>query len=275
MRKLAVLGPKGTFSDNACSVFLSEEKEDFDVLYYNTIDETFHSIGKECDMGIIPIENTLDGFVQRTLDLLLEMDVHIVREISVPVQFSFIGNSENIEQIKKIYVQFKTNGQCRKFLDSLKGVNIITTDSNMESYNNVSKGILAEGGIIPMHMLKYANAKYKIDNVTDASNNLTRFVVVEKGENKCTAQNNKHFKVPMYIMPNVDRPGILFDILHEFSINKINLVAIMSRPTKKDMGKYNFYLEIDGENDQIEIVKKSLDNVKKQYGLKVLGFYSI
>ncbi len=275
MRKLAVLGPKGTFSDNACSVFLNEEKEEFDVRYYNTIDETFHSIGKECDLGIIPIENTLDGFVQRTLDLLLEMNVHILKEISVPVQFSFVGNSEKIEDINKLYVQFKTNGQCRKFLDNLKNVNIITTDSNMESYNNVNKGISSEGGIIPCHMLKYANAKLKIDNVTDALNNFTRFVVVEKGENNDIVENGKNFKVPMYIMPSIDRPGILFDILHEFSVNNINLVAIMSRPTKTDMGKYNFYLEINGTYEQIEVVKRALDNIKKQYGLKILGFYSL
>ena len=87
-------------------------------------------------------------------------------------------------------------------------------------------------------------------------NNFTRFVVVEKGENNDIVENGKNFKVPMYIMPSIDRPGILFDILHEFSVNNINLVAIMSRPTKTDMGKYNFYLEINGTYEQIEVVKE-------------------
>lgn len=275
MRKLAVLGPKGTFSDSARIKYINKSNEEFEIFYYNTIDETFYSLEDECDLCIIPIENTLDGFVQRTLDLLLEMDVHIREEIKVPVQFSLIANANSVEDIKDVFVQFKTNGQCRQFLDKLKDVNIITTQSNMESFNLVQKKVKSQAGIIPLHMYDKSDCDFKIKNVTDSLNNVTRFVVVEKGEKRLNIYKDKEIKVPMYIMPDMDRPGILFDMLQEFSINKINLVAIMSRPQKTDMGKYNFYIEINGKYDEKDKIEKALRNISKNYKIKILGFYSL
>ena len=113
MDKIAVLGPQGTFSDDAAQRFLEQSgrKEDLLPVYYPTIDEAFHMVGKECGWGVIPIENTLDGYVQRTLDLLLEMEVSVIGEITIPVQFSFIANADSVEKLEKLYVQFKASGQ--------------------------------------------------------------------------------------------------------------------------------------------------------------------
>lgn len=270
-----MLGPKGTFSDNAATEYINKNNKHLQKIYYNTIDDTFHSIGKDCDLGIIPVENTLDGFVQRTLDLLLEMDIHINCEISVPVQFALIGNVEDVKDIKRLYVQFKANGQCRTFIDSLSNVIVVGTNSNMESFNIVESGSAGDAAIIPCHMVEHSKAKLKIHNVTDSANNFTRFIVVEKGNYIQNIENGKLLKVSLYIMPQEDRPGILYDILKEFSVNKINMVAIMSRPTKVDMGKYNFYIELSGEYKQRETILSVLSEINKNYGLKILGFYNI
>ena len=275
MEKIAVLGPRGTFSDSASIQYIKKFNNDLEQIYYSTIDDAFHSVGMECEVGIIPVENTLDGYVQRTLDLLLELNVYIENEISIPVQFSLISNTKNIEDIKKLYVQFKTNGQCRKFIDSLNDVQIITTESNMESFDKIKEGNIGEAAIIPGHMFEHSSAPFKIKNVTDAINNHTRFIVVREGALKVDIVNNKDIKVPLYIMPDNDRPGILFDILKEFSLNKINLVSIMSRPTKLDMGTYNFYLEINGDFKQKEKIINTINKIKEDYKIKILGFYSI
>ena len=100
MIKLAVLGPKGTFSDSASALYIKNTATDMERVYFSTIDEAFHSVGKGCDIGIIPIENTLDGYVQRTIDLLSEEDVHIKEELAIPVQFSLLANAKNKEDIK-------------------------------------------------------------------------------------------------------------------------------------------------------------------------------
>ena len=275
MEKIAILGPRGTFSDSASIEYINKFNNDLEQIYYSTIDDAFHSVGAECEVGIIPVENTLDGYVQRTLDLLLEMNVYIENEISIPVQFSLVSNTKNIEDIKKLYVQFKTNGQCRKLIDSLCDVQIITTESNMESFNKIEEGNTGEAAIIPGHMFEHSTSPFKIKNVTDAVNNYTRFIVVREGELKVDITDNKDIKVPLYIMPENDRPGILFDILKEFSLNKINLVSIMSRPTKLDMGAYNFYIEINGKFKQKEKIISTLKKINEDYKIKILGFYSI
>lgn len=275
MEKIAVLGPNGTFSDSASIEYINEFNNELEQVYYSTIDDAFHSVGDECEVGIIPVENTLDGYVQRTLDLLLEMNVYIENEISIPVQFSLVSNTENIEDIKKLYVQFKTSGQCRKFIDGLRDVQIIITESNMESFNKAEEGNIGEAAIIPGHMFEHSTASFKIKNVTDSINNYTRFIVVRQGDLKVDITDNKDIKVPLYIMPDNDRPGILFDILKEFSLNRINLVSIMSRPTKLDMGTYNFYLEINGDFKQKEKIINTINKIKEDYKIKVLGFYSI
>lgn len=274
MKKIAVLGPRGTFSDCASIEYLKSIDAIIEKVYFNTIDETFHAVGKEANMGIIPVENTLDGYVQRTLDLLLEMDVHIISEIDVPVQFSLIGNVQKLEEIEKLYVQFKTSGQCRNFIDLLSDVKLCITESNMESYNKISENIQGEAAIIPIHMLECADTPLKIGNVTDSKNNYTRFIIVEPTKDNSEVILKDKIKAALYIMPQEDRPGILYDILKEFYNNNINLVSIMSRPTKKNMGTYNFYIELSGNIDEKDTILKTIDEIKVNYDVKLLGIYN-
>lgn len=275
--KIAILGPEGTFSDSAYRLY--DVNKTLEPVYYPTIDEVFGGVAdEECELGIVPIENTLDGYVQRTLDLLLEKDVCIIDENRVAVQFSLLANADNIEEIDTLFVQFKANGQCRQFISSLKNIKLVTTQSNMESYYSIAgeKGLAA---VVPAHIAKDEKEKFVIDNITDTSNNFTRFVVFTKNSisiddiNKKKIEGVKKIKIPVYIMPNVDRPGILYEILKTFYEKKINLISIMSRPTKQELGTYNFYIEIDGYVDQLDVIEESLKEIEKENGIRLLGIY--
>jgi len=281
--KIAVLGPEGTFSDKAYleyAEYMLEKGVTLIPEYHSTIDEVFSAVCPgDCDLGIVPIENTLDGYVQRTLDLLLEKDVHIIDENQVKVQFSMVANVTELSDITKLYVQFKSNGQCRQFINSLPDIKIVTTESNMESYYNLGdeKGAAA---IVPKHVAKHEHHRFVVDNVTDAKNNHTRFLVITKGkadENRLavmkTKEGNERVRVPVYVMPATDRPGILFEILKSFSENQINLISIMSRPTRQELGTYNFYMEIDGEKSQLDDIIHTLNNIKEFNNIKILGIY--
>ncbi|WP_244834396.1 prephenate dehydratase domain-containing protein [Clostridium sp. BJN0001] len=276
MDKLAILGPKGTFSDCAAKEFLKECNLKMKKIYFSSIDDAFHSVGNECEYGIIPIENTLDGFVQRTLDLLLEMDVTILTEIKIPIKFSLMANVNKISELKKLYVQFKSSGQCRKFTDTLNGVSIITTESNMESYYKLKAGIEGDGAIVPAHICD-SEISYVDKNVTDADENYTRFIIIKANkEFKWREYEDKsNIKIPLYILPKSDKPGMLFEILKGFSDNQINLVSIMSRPTKKQMGTYNFYIEIDTSSTKFEKIKATVMELNKKYKIKILGNYQV
>lgn len=301
--KIAVLGPKGTFSDKAYLEYNKFIKaggsKGYEPVYCQTIDDVFKAVCSddsldvtdECEFGIVPIENTLDGYVQRTLDLLLEKNVRIIDENIVPVQFSVIGNVSSVEDITKLYVQFKANGQCRQFINSLSGVTISATDSNMESYYKI-EGEIGAAAIVPKHIADDENDRFVIENVTDADKNHTRFVIFKKGalkENEmltgkldiagecdCASdvtQSNRA-RIPVYIMPDADRPGILFEILQSFYENQINLISIMSRPTKHKMGTYNFYIEIDGEISRLPVIMDTLQKVSTYNKIKILGIYN-
>lgn len=293
--KIAVLGPKGTFSDKAGSEYKKKNSLDIadsmtglESVYCQTIDDVFEAVcPKEgssekdiCELGIVPIENTLDGYVQRTLDLLLEKDVYIMDENLVSVQFALVGNCENLNEVNKLYVQFKANGQCRQFINSLKNVDIITTQSNMDSYYKI-KDTKGTAAIVPKHIAVNEGSRFVIDNVTDADNNHTRFVIFRRGnlkvnefcQSNLSSKTDKKVRIPVCIMPNTDRPGILFEILKCFHDKQINLISIMSRPTKQIMGTYNFYIEIDGLYEELNVILEALSQIRRYNDIKILGIY--
>ncbi len=286
--KIAILGPEGTFSDKAYLEYEKKIGENLQGQYYPTIDDVFEAVCsnkdmsayEECELGIVPIENTLDGYVQRTLDLLLEKKVCIIDENMVPVQFSLVGNVENLNEINTLYVQFKANGQCRQFINSLSNAEIMSTNSNMESYYKLGneKGASA---IVPRHIADKVSDRFVVENVTDSNYNHTRFLIFKKGnpmDNKTVnAPTNPDapvkVRVPIYVMPVGDRPGLLFELLQSFYDKKINMISIMSRPTKHELGTYNFYIEIDGNIEQLDVILDTIGHIKESNDVKILGIY--
>ena len=239
MDKIAVLGPIGTFSDCAAKKYIDAYNLDLEPVYYNSIDETFHAVGEDCRYGLIPIENTLDGYVQRTLDLMLEMDV-VVDEIIIPVQFSLVANAPETSALRRLEVQFNAKGQCRDFINSLHDVKINNTESNMESYHLAKEGRPGEAAIVPAYV-DASGFEYFDRNVTDMSDNYTRFIIVrdmshDSGSRFRKPRREGNMKIPIFISPLVDRPGMLFDLLRTFNERRINLVAIKTRPTKNIIG---------------------------------------
>ncbi len=272
--KLAVLGPSGTFSENAADKYIDKIDYCLDKVFYQSIPHTFFATGNECELGIVPVENTLDGYVQRSLDLLLEQDLQIIDEIIVPVKFSLISNVKSIDEIKKVYVQFKAHGQCLKVLDSFKDVEIMTTQSNIQSLEDFKNDNSPSCAVIPSHMLEKTDNFY-IEDITDSSNNFTKFFVITKNKVKHNFLPSREIKVSLYVIPKIDRAGILYEILENFYKNKLNLSSIISRPTKQNLGTYNFYIEISADYSDNEVVIQTLEELEKKYSIKVLGIYSV
>lgn len=285
--KIAVLGPQGTFSDKAYLQYAETYKErnntqQLEPIYFPSIDEVFAAVDcddeNKCDIGIAPIENTLDGYVMRTVDLLYEKEVEILEQNLVTVQFSAVGNIDKAEDIKKLYVQFKAKGQCREFVSSLNNVAIYTTESNMESYYNI-KNEFGEAAIVPKHIADLEKEMFKIDNVTDSDSNYTRFIVFKRKTSSIPMlskelYNCEKIRISMFITPKMDRPGVLCDILQPFYEKEINLVSIMSRPTRKEMGTYNFYVEIEMLEENLDVLFDSLKEIKIESNIKLLGIYN-
>ena len=273
MTKIITVGPKGTFSDVATNIYINNSNKNYEIEYRSSINDVFMSVDSEDKIGIIPIENSLDGYVEPVLDLFSEGNLKIIEELKVPVHYAFAGNATGLDEIKTIYGQFKTQGQCMKFLNSIKDAKVVTTSSDMESYEKLKEGNQGNGAIIPSNILKdKCDFHFTIDDVTDDENNVTKFIVVAKNDSEY--DSSKQYRTSI-VIHGEDKPGELSNILSQFSSNEINLKSIVSRPTRKKLGSYSFYIDIEGNYPNNDKVKKSIDEIMKTNKISILGSYYI
>ena len=268
--KIAVLGPKGTYSDLAAKAY----NPNLERIYFPTIGDSINAINDET-IAIIPYENSLDGFVSNSMDLLYNPNIKIIDELYLKVQFSLVANCNNESEIKRIYAQFKAKGQCYNFLNNHKDASIIITESNMASLEEVNLGKWGDAAIIPIHSYD-ESFQFKIKNITDSCQNQTRFFVISNKNINYSHNNLDKLKGNIVVTSINDRPGMLYEILKSFYNSGLNLVSIVSRPTKSEIGKYHFYLEIEID-EKIDIFMKTINKMKenKDYNVMVLGIYNI
>lgn len=271
MHRIAALGPKETFSDLAAQQYIQTQTSSFKIHYYNTISDTFLAIGHECDFGILPIENLSEGYLPVVLDSLLDTDLVAIAELVLPIQFSFIADCENKSEVTDIYVQFIAHGQCSNFINQFENIIIHNTQSNMESLALALKKGSGASAIIPTHVLNLVEKKrLKHENVTNYKNNQTRFLVL--GKLPQARLKNEHYKTTLIVKNKDDHPGLLSNIVNAFSQEKINLTSIVSRSTKSQFGKYHFFIDIDGHQEDLD-VNRALQKIKSQHSLNVIGSY--
>lgn len=268
MMKIAVLGPRNTYSDICQKEYQFKTNQELSPLYFRSIKEVM-SQGENIDYAIIPIENTLEGYVQSHLDLLFSSGLHIDAEIKLPIQFDYVYKKNP----KKIYVQYVTKNQCLNFLETNLDKRIILTESNTESYNEYlnHKEVAA---IVPRHLVD--NTDSVIKSVSDETDNHTRFLILKNSPLDLKVYHpDEPYKVSIVITPKEDRPGLLHEILEKFSESKINLISIMSRPTKKKIGTYHFFLEFMAEVTTHEVVLNVLNELRNDFDIRILGMYQI
>jgi prephenate dehydratase len=290
--QIVTLGPFGTFSELAADEY---QKTISTLFSYNVADITnkynpyltqnfstiFDTVVNGTHIGIIPFENSLDGYIGKSLDFLVSEEISILDEITIPISFFFVANIEKLQDLTKIYVQFKTEGQCENFIKSLpSSVNINITESNGISGKYLEKNIKGEGAIlpnVPFNREAFKDYQYKIEDVTDKKNDKTRFIAVKSNNYKTEIPKRKSipklFKTSLVILKVEDKPGALTRILQAFSNRSINLTSIMSRPTKEELGKYHFFIDIEGRYPEDKIIKVAIDEIKKSNKVKLLGSY--
>lgn len=261
--KIGILGPKGTYSEQAFQIY--QKNHICEPYFFQTLEETTSSL-LQMDKIIIPLENTLEGYVQQILDFLIFEEVYIEQEIYVHVQFSCIAKQE-ISDISNIFVQFAAKGQCQSFIKSLNDKTLTLTSSNSQSLDLFLNGQKTSAAIIPSHLIPPHVMSFP---VTDSLHNYTRFIVVSK---ESLTHTQEKLKVSLAVIPKDDRPGLLYDILGIFKSLEINLTSIMSRPQKNQMGNYYFYIEFHMNDITLKDIDHLLIIAKKSYEIKILGIY--
>lgn len=260
------LGPEGSFSEKAAKQWSSEK-----LRFYDDISDTVEAIlNDEVDYCVVPVENSLEGSVTVTLDLLMEHQLNIVGEEIVQIRHFLLSKSK-CEDIKIIMSHPQALSQCRKFIkQNFKGVEVrpSLSTSHAAKLASESKDIAA---IASRETVEKYGLDILAENIQDRNENFTRFIVI--GKNTPPPTGDDKTSIIVYLEKN--RPGALYEILGEFSRNGIDLTKIESRPTKRDLGDYLFYIDMKGHVEDVKI-KESLENIRGMVGmLKIIGSYPV
>ncbi|MFW5999326.1 MAG: prephenate dehydratase [Halanaerobiaceae bacterium] len=273
------LGPPGTYSEMA---LLKNCGQDCSRRPYNTIREIVKAVKRgEVSSGLLPLENSLEGSVNLSQDLLLQEDgFGITGEVILPIEHCLMASEEmELEDIKEIYSHRQAVAQAGEFIEKkLPGVKITYTESTAAAAGKVA-GRKGRAMIGAERISQLYELKILARDIVNGFENYTRFVLIEN-ENIASAVKQKeeniiaeNYKTSLICTPKKNRPGILHEILGEFAGRRIDLTRIESRPTKEKLGEYLFFIDIEGHRETDKI-SSALEGVREKCGLfKILGSY--
>jgi len=249
--RIAYLGPEGSFTHQAAESRFGAMS---DYLSLGSIASVFQTLeSKRAKFGVVPIENSRDGIVGETLDLLAKSGVKIVAELYMPIHMSFATKATSLQNITKIYSKDKGFGQCREFLSehNLLEVEQIPVESTAKA------AILAaqdeNAAAICSHIAaKLYGVPTMFENVEDQHDSSTRFVILSDFKNAIS----QHDKTSILVrLKDAKESGALVNFLQDFHNAEINLSKIESRPSHDESGfGYWFYIDFYGHIDD-EVVQ--------------------
>ena len=264
--KIATLGPEGTFSHEAAV----KRNKKAELIFKNTVWDVFEAVEKEeVEEGIVPLENSVSGSVGLTMDALMEFNFNIIAEIVLPIKHNLVGHG-GLAGTTTLYAHPSTYEQCEKFIRKhLPNVKVINTSSNAASAQIIAKEKdKTKAAIVPIGAIEIYKLKAIKKDIQDNKFNVTRFIVLSKGESKRTGRD----RTSIAIYPQVDKPGLLYSLVGEFSKRNLNLTKIESRPSKGKLGDYIFYIDLQGHKDDV-LVKEAFQEIEKNFFVKIVGSY--
>jgi prephenate dehydratase len=265
MLKVSFQGERGAYSEAAATLFF---KEPIETVPYPTFYEVLESveIGRT-DYAVLPVENSLEGSVPESYDLLLTTKLNAVGEIYHKIKHCLIG-SQPLEKIDTVYSHPQALGQCRKFIQEhhLKPIPTYDTAGSVKILLELKKDNIA--CIASRKAAEIYNVPVIREGIEDNPNNYTRFLVLATRKQERTSKDKTSI---IFSVKHV--PGALYEILEKFNADKINLTKIESRPTKNTPWEYNFYVDFEG-HQRDKNIQNTLDEIKANtIFLKVLGSY--
>ncbi len=267
--KVGILGPRGTYAELAATTQFGEDAE---ITPYPIITEVAEAVvNEEVDTGVVPVESLKEGSVGETLDALANLDAKIQAEIVIKISHCLLGvPGSKVGKIKRVLSHPQALAQCRDYLRmNLPDAELVEVASTAKAAEQVNKEKKRDTAAIGSKILAKMHGLEILEENIHSGENLTRFLCLSKEDNRPTGKD----KTSIVFSSKEDRPGILFEILKEFAERKINLTKIESRPSKKALGDYLFFIDLEGHREDKQI-KETLEALKPSTGmLKVLGSY--
>ncbi len=263
---IAFLGPEATFSHLAARLHFGESS-----IYFpqTGISRVFDEVEKgTIDWGVVPVENSLEGSINTTLDRLITTQLKIRAEIYLRISQCLISSAKDMKDIKKVYSIPPALAQCQVWLKTnLPNCSLGETESTAAAVQMV-KGKKHEAAIGSLLAGKIYGVNVLAEGIEDNSSNMTRFLVIGTGQSDITGNDKTSL-----IFATPHSPGSLHSALASFARRKINLAKIESHPVKDKLWEYSFFVDMIGHVTD-KHVKSCLQELKKKTTfLKILGSY--
>ena len=263
------LGPQGTFSEQAVQKHFGRAVE---AIPLASIDEVFRRAeAGDADFAVVPVENSTEGAVGRTLDLLVATPLKICGEIELRVQQNFMLKDGDLKAVKRVYSHAQSLAQCHGWLNqNLPNAERVQVVSNADAARRAAEepGTAAIAG-------QMASERFGLTilarSIEDDPNNTTRFLVLGKIETASTGRDRTSL-----VMSAENKPGAVHALLSPLAANGVSMSRIESRPSraaKTGLWEYLFFIDVEGHRNDERVASALTDLARKAPFLKVLGSY--
>lgn len=271
-QRVAFLGPAGTFSQEAALSFFGSSIQEIPCA---SLDEVFHATAAgAADFGVVPLENSTEGVITRSLDLLLTTPAHIIGEISLLIRHNLLRSSDSLEGIEVVAAHPQALAQCQAWLnDQLPHAERHAVSSNSEGArlatehpNWAAIASLRAGSQYGLHVAAQA--------IQDEAHNRTRFGVICLPQTlQAPAASGKDCTSLVVSVPN--RPGAVHDLLDPLKRHGVSMTRFESRPARSAQWEYFFYIDLAGHPSE-PALSAALDDLHALCGFfKVLGTFPV
>lgn len=265
-QRVAFQGEPGAYGEIAALDYFPKAKL-LPAKSFQTVFEILES-GK-ADFAVVPIENSIEGSINETYDLLLKTSMVVYGEIYQRIRHCLIANpGTSNSEITAAYSHPQALAQCRAYLQK-KGLEPIPTYDTAGAVKLVKQEkMMQAAAIASKRAANLYGMRILEESIEDKKNNYTRFLILSKVQSKPTGHDGTSI-----IFSVRHTPGALYGILEEFAKRRINLTKIESRPTKEVPWEYNFYVDFEGHSHDREIKELIKAVKKKTLFIKILGSY--
>ena len=259
-------------------MFSSAGREGIEPLPLATIYECVMAVAEgRADRALVPIENSLEGSVNATLDaLVFETDeVRIVGEVVHPIRHTLVARNElPLGEIERVISHPQASAQCARFLRTkLADAEVVSASSTADAVRIVAGADHPWAALGTRLSAELYGCKVLADRVEDISDNETRFVWLERDAGRLPTADGRPFKTSIVFFGLPDSPGSLVGVLQEFAARGVNLSKIESRPRKQGLGRYVFFADLEGHEQDPVIVEALAAVGAAVETLRVLGCY--
>lgn len=269
MTRIAYLGPPGTFTEEAAIRYAPDGL----LISFASIAAVAEAVETGmAEEGIVPIENSLEGPVNDTLDLLIhDSELALRHELVLPIEhYLLVKPGTQVNEVQVIYSHPQALGQCRRFLERcFPKAQMMAALSTAAAVEETMASDKPAAAVAPRRAAALYGAQILAERIQDSPHNETRFAVLAPTDHSPTGDD----KTSLCFTFAEDRPGLLVTALQEFAQRNINLAKVESRPTKTELGRYFFLVDLEGHRLDPKVAE-ALEGLRHHVSLlKVFGSY--